>query len=200
MHLAALALGLPLSLVQRRVNKKVVNYWAPFQELYLALKKAIKYVFDKKCRRLNDYREVLSFINVDGIIVGLPNHTRVGGAIILLQESLRSLHGLRYYATQRLAFSNLMPPMSHWRQLAEFEAIMRPAKRLCFDFQRDRVETGGEMILSLIDLQVDYDDMKIYDVVDVDTATDWPPTELFDKLPRIKMTTDSKISSENNIP
>ena len=200
MHLAALALGLPLSLVQRRVNKKVVNYWAPFQELYLALKKAIKYVFDKKCRRLNDYREVLSFINVDGIIVGLPNHTRVGGAIILLQESLRSLHGLRYYATQRPTFSNLMPPMSHWRQLAEFEAIMRPAKRLCFDFQRDRVETGGEMILSLIDLQVDYDDMKIYDVVDVDTATDWPPTELFDKLPRIKMTTDSKISSENNIP
>ena len=51
--------------------------------------------------------------------------------------------------------------------MAEFEAIMRPAKQLCFDFHRDRVKTGGEMILSLIDLQVDYDDVKVYDVVDV---------------------------------
>ena len=200
MHFAALALGLPLSLVQRRVNKQVVNYWAPFQEPYLALKKAMKYVFDKKCKRLSDYREVLSNISTDVFIVGLPNHTRVGGAIILLQESIRSLHALRYYATQRQTFSNIMPHMSHWRQLAEFEAIMRPAKGLCFDFQRDRVETGGEMILGLIDLQVDYDDVKIYDVVDVDSKTEWKPEKLFDELPRKKMTTDSIISSEQNIP
>ena len=200
MHLAALALGLPLSLIQRRVNKIVVNYWPTFQEPYLALKKAIKYIFDKKCRRFNDYRQVLSAICLECFIVGLPNHTRVGGAIILLQESLRSFHGLRYYGTQRLSFSNVMPTISHWRQLAEFEAIMRPAKQLCFDFQRDRVETGGEMILSLIDLQVDYDDVKVYDVVDVNVGTEWAPTELFNNLPRKKMTTDSNIASENDIP
>ena len=77
---------------------------------------------------------------------------------------------------------------------------MRLAKALCFGFQRNRVETGGKMILGLINLQVNYDDVKIYDVVDVDLASEWKPKELFDNLPCKQMTTDSIISSQKNIP
>ena len=46
MHLANLAAGIGLSLVERKQNKKVINYWNPFQDLYKFLKVAFKHIFD----------------------------------------------------------------------------------------------------------------------------------------------------------
>ena len=48
MHFAGLAAGKALSLVVQKKNKKVINTFPIFIELYLYLKVAIKYIFDKK--------------------------------------------------------------------------------------------------------------------------------------------------------
>ena len=48
MHLGALAIGLSLLLVERRVDGKVVNYWKPFQDLFKKTKVGANYIFDKK--------------------------------------------------------------------------------------------------------------------------------------------------------
>ena len=43
-HLAALAVGLALSFVQRIQNQVVVNYWTPFRDLYKKAEKLAIYV------------------------------------------------------------------------------------------------------------------------------------------------------------
>ena len=133
MHLALLALGLALSLVKSTQDKKVINFWPGFQDLYKALKTAMKYIFDKKNKRFDQYSGALKKRGQNVIIVPLPNKTRVGGAGILIQAALRSIHALLYYASRCEPFRKLCPKRGQWRQIAEFEAVMRPALSLCFD-------------------------------------------------------------------
>ena len=117
MHTAALAAGLALSLVERKVKKRVVNYWEPFQDLYKQLKTAIKYVFDKENKRFKDYNDVLRQADKLVIVVYLPNSTRVrvAGALILLQDSICSLHSLRYYALKCEKFEALCLNRIQWK-------------------------------------------------------------------------------------
>lgn len=199
LHLAGLILSLASSVAQRRKNKKVVNAWPPFLDLLKFLKTAMKYVFDKKNKRVGDYRAVLALIKTDAICCELPNSTRIAGIVLLFQSFLRSLHGLRYYATQRPAFARLMPSHLQCRQIAEFEAVMRPTQKICFDFQQDRVEVGAETPLTLINLQLDYQDNRIYDVVDVGGVKEWEPNCPFDKLATVKVSTNNDVAEENNM-
>ena len=47
MHLVTSATGLDLSFVERKLNGKVINYWAPFRDMYKLLLNWIKHFFDK---------------------------------------------------------------------------------------------------------------------------------------------------------
>ena len=191
MHLAALAAGLALSLVKRVENKKVINYWAPFQDLFKRLKTAAKYIFDKKNKRFPQYKASLGEINQPVIMVPLPNHTRIGGALILIQACLRSMSPMLYYATVSSTFDSKCLRRHEWKQLAQFEAVMRRGMLHCFDCQGDRPEIAGEMVLALLELQADYEFDPVYEVVDIDSIKKWTADKPFEKLPRIKMTTDS---------
>ena len=51
MHLGALFGALPLSLIERKVDKKVVNKWPPFLDRHKRLKDMCTYLFDKKNKR-----------------------------------------------------------------------------------------------------------------------------------------------------
>ncbi len=87
----------------------------------------------------------------------------------MIQDALRSMHSLRYYAMKNEKFrKKFLSSRKQWRQIAQFEAIMYPAMRLCFDSQGNRPEIAGEMVLSVIQLKVEYLYTKEYDVVDVD--------------------------------
>ena len=200
MHLASLALGLALSLVERQRDRQVINRWDPFQDLYKLLGFAMKHLFAKRGKaKLKDYVDVLEHINMKANRVSLPNTTRVGGAMLQFQSFLRSLHGLRYYAEQRPIFFDKMLKRSQCRQVAEFEAIMRPSLNLCFSSQADRVEVAGEMVMVLVTMKLDYDDIKVYDVVDV-SGKEWDPSTAFVDLPRKKMTIDTAIAERKGIP
>ena len=199
MHLAALAFGLALSLVERRVNSVVANKWSPFLNVYKSIKNIAKYVCDKKNKRYPKYQKALAGIFQDVFMIKLPNDTRVAGALLLIQDALRSLFALRYFATVNEGLDKMMIKPEQWRQLAQFEAIMRPGMKLCFDVQGDRPEIAGETVLALAILKSDFAEENIYKVVDVDAAG-WSADTPFNSLPMVEMTNDPNVSTLKNIP
>ncbi len=76
---------------------------------------------------------------------------------------------------------------------------MRPAKKLCFVSQNDRVEVAGEMVLTLIVLKVDYEYEKEYNVVDVHSSDQSKPTRNFKDLPTKKINIDCGIAAEKTV-
>lgn len=146
MHLGSLALGLALSLVERRQGGRVINRWAPFQDLFKDLKKMVKYVSDKKNKRFNKYKEALEGIQQTAFLISMPNSTRVAGAHIMMQEALRSKGALTYYKSCKC---QELPIISkeQWKLLAQFEAVLRPAMKLCFEIQGDALRLLGKVYL-----------------------------------------------------
>ena len=53
-----------------------------------------------------------------------------------------------------------------WKQLTEFEAVMRKACQFCFDVQADRVEVACEIIFLLSSMKMAHEETIIYDVID----------------------------------
>lgn len=200
MHMCALAAGEALSIVKRTSNKKQINYFAQFMDLYKIAKNAGKYVADKKNKRFTQFQEVLDEIKWVGFIPCIPNSTRVAGALLLIQDLLRLIHALDYFSCKCEKYKKLQLNRDQWRQLAQFESIMRPAMVICFDSQGDRPEIAGEMVLAIILIHANYKQERFYDVVDVDRKGGWQPNKKFHELPRVRMTTDRNMSMKKNIP
>ena len=107
MHFGGLAWGLAMSFVERRSQGVVINYWAPFRDLYKELLVMLNYIFDKKNKRFDKYRKALKEAGKKVIVVNLPNKTRVVGAMNVMQESLRSMFAMKQYATVCEKFEQL---------------------------------------------------------------------------------------------
>lgn len=200
MHLVALANGLALTLVERRENRQVVNRWDPFCNLYDGVKKMDKYVFDKKNKRFSDYESVVIKSGNTALCISLPNSTRVAGAWLLIQDTLRSKHSLELFAHINSKFREVFLCQNDWKQLAQFEAIMRAGMSLCFDTQSDRVEVAGEMVLALIMTMKAFEFDKTYEVVDLVGDEEWPANTPFRDLPKIKMTVDFELAVKEKLP
>ncbi len=199
MHLASLAAKLALSFTKRTENGKVINYWAPFRDLYKKFHAMMSYLFDGKHKtRFRDYKAKLGEIHQNVISISLPNDTRIAGVHLLMKQGLRSCCALMYYASQDEKFKKKALSRMEWRLLAQFEAIIRAAMNFCFTLQGNRVEIAGEMILQLIALKAEYadDDANVYDVVDVDNVQEWEATTSFSQLPKKEMTVDQNAESK----
>eukprot|EP00986_Skeletonema_menzelii_P010506 scaffold5115_cov146-Skeletonema_menzelii.AAC.6 len=192
MHFCDLYAGLALSLVERKVDGKVVNKWHPFLDLYQKAKKAAKFVCDKKNKRYPQYAKALC--NKGGaIMINLPNKTRIAGVLLMIEDCLRSVHALRFYSLQCTNFYHLCLSPAEWQQLAEFHAVMSIAYSLSFHSQSDRPEVGAEMFYRLSTTKVHYENATTFEVVDIEK--DWPATTPFKDLPRKKMTIDKNETS-----
>ena len=138
MHLAALAMGLALSFVQRVENGVVVNYWGPFCDLYKKAEKLGKLVFGKKSKTEYDlYLNLLKSQNMDVIGCRMMNKTRVGGCHLFIQDLLRSKFTLDHYASTKASVRAIYLSPEEWAQLSEFAAVLDKAVRLCFFSQED---------------------------------------------------------------
>ena len=74
-----------------------------------------------------------------------------------------------------------------WRQLAQFEAVRRPATCLCFSSRGDCVEVAGEIVLTVILLKVYYNNDNTYDIVDMNCKNEWHADIPFNALRKIMM-------------
>ena len=155
------------------------------------MKEQAKYVCDKKNKRNGDYVDTLAAAGKPTIMITLGNKTRVVGSFLLIQDSLRSMSSLRYYAVEKGGvFYDMLLNITEWRQMAEFEAVMRRGCTMCYDVQSDRVEVACEMIFLLSSLKMHYEENIEYDVVD--TSLSWPADTAFADFPRVKMTRRTK--------
>ena len=186
MHLGQLLTGLALSIVERKKNGEVINHWEPVQVLYKKTKEMAKYVCDKKNKRLDALLRFVESIGKLFRVINIPNLTRVCGVWLLIKDCLCEMHVLRLYGMELSAFDNLVLSREEWKQLAEFEAVMRTACVFCFGVQADRVEVACEIIFMLSRMKMAYEETTEYDVVD--TSGSWNGDTAFDDLPRIKMT------------
>ena len=115
MHLGALFGGLALSLVELKVDKKVVNKWAPFLDLHKRLKDMCKYLLDKKNKCFPIYQK--NQANMCTHVVIILVYTRVAGVLLLFQSAIRSMFGLRHYATQSTTFDAKSLNHDQWKQI-----------------------------------------------------------------------------------
>jgi hypothetical protein len=200
MHKAALLLGLALSLVVRTSGGEVVNTFEPFQSLWKALKDGMTFIFGKHTKgRLADFKKECARINQEIFIARLPNDTRVAGAWNLMQDSLRLMFVLAHYGEHNDEFFEKSLSKRQWETLAQFEAIISTCGKLCFSSQSDRVEVGGEMVLSLAMMKEAYENDTVYNVVDVN-AKEWPASTLFRDLPRVKMAATEEAAEKHGLP
>eukprot|EP00957_Ditylum_brightwellii_P110016 8391959-Ditylum_brightwellii.AAC.1 len=89
MHLCNLYAGLALSLVECKIDGKVVNKWHPFLDLHQKAKKVAKFVCDKKNKCYPQYENALS--DKGGVImINLPNKTCIAGVLLMIKDCLRS--------------------------------------------------------------------------------------------------------------
>jgi hypothetical protein len=201
MHLVSLANGLALSFVERKKDKKVINYLPAFRKPYDDLKKMIKYLFDNKSKRYPAYQTMLRKQGEEVFRVPLPNSTRVGGVWLLIQGALRSKHTLAFYAAKNSQFMKVTISQDKWVLMAQFEGIMRSGMRLCFEKQGDRVEINGELVLALIMTKINFAYEDTYDVVDVmDESKEWRASSAFKDLPVVKMTTNPERAQKEGLP
>ena len=189
MHFGNLYTGLALSLVTRTSGGRVVNRWAPFQDLLRDAKKMAKWLCDKKNKRYEQYENAMSTSGGTRVL-RIPNETRVAGVLLLLQDLLCSFHTICEYGHKCTAFSSLVLTRRQWQQLAEFEAIIRAAYTLCFESQGDRPEVSAEMTYRLANVNMTYQDETRFNVVNLNAAK-WPATTPFNDLPTVHMTTDA---------
>ena len=77
---------------------------------------------------------------------------------------------------------------------------MRPAQKICFDFQSNCVEVAAKTVLTIIKLKVDQQYDKVYDVIDVSSSDEWEPTRRYEDLPTKKIAVDNETAAANNIP
>ena len=187
MHLADLAYGLALSLVKRTQNGRVINYWPPFMDSYKKLKLCALSIYDGKNRtRRKDYEDTLGKFNMECPVISVPNDTRVAGAQLLMKQMLRSMWNLRFYASQSQPFEAKSLSLAEWDQIAEFVAIMSLYFNLCMSSQADRIETAGEMPLTLALLLVEYEYGNVVEVVDTSGTKKWTAETPFEELPTVK--------------
>ena len=187
MHIASLMTGLATTLVQRTVAGRVMNKWPAFHDLFGKTKSLGKHLCDRKNKgRFDKYKKFIS--NYDGsavVVIPIPNKTRVSGAYILIQATLRSMHALRIYSFEDSSLEKKLLELREWGLLAQFEAIMKPAHDFCFDVQGDRIELACDFPLLLAYLKNQYETVTSYNVMD--TTQKWRANVPVIDIPRIDM-------------
>eukprot|EP00956_Cyclotella_meneghiniana_P032817 scaffold91636_cov36-Cyclotella_meneghiniana.AAC.3 len=186
MHQGSLVMGHATTLTPRHSGGRVVNQFNAFHDLYKKTKNAVKHLCDRKNKSRFEKYET-SIKQYDGSVVlaiPIPNKTRVSGAFILIQATIRSMHSLRIYSLEDAEFAAKLLVPEEWKRLSEFEAVMKPTSDFCFDVQGDRIELACEVPLMLAFLKNLYERAVSYDVMD--TTKKWRANIPIRDIPRKK--------------
>jgi hypothetical protein len=127
MHLPNLACDHVTGKRKRTVNKEIVNSFEECEDLRLAVRQMIGYVWNKKAKsRIINYEKRNEQIGYNVIKVGIDNDTRISGYARMYQQALRckwTLH--QYFAHEKLLVCNAYDLSDErWQSVVEVEAII----------------------------------------------------------------------------
>jgi hypothetical protein len=127
MHLANLACDHVIGKRKRTVNKEIIGSFEECEDLRLAVRRMIGYVWNKKAKsRKINYEKRNEQIDYNVIKVGIDNDTRISGYARMYQHALRckwTLH--QYFAHEKSLVCNAYELSDErWQSVAEVEAII----------------------------------------------------------------------------
>ena len=154
MHRAELVLKHATGLVQRFRKGVLIDSFPEFCELYGKFKKLAGWVTSKhafhRWEKLKKKAEELGFTL---ILIPMPNDTRVGGCVILIQALLRNKWFFDLYVlTSKLSdptFVSLYPTQDEWDLLAQYEGILSPLKAVALQLQTDEPGASSATLLEI---------------------------------------------------
>jgi len=140
MHLANLAYNHAIGKQKRTVNKEIVDSFEECEDLRLAVRRMIRYVWNKKAKLCKiNYEKCNEQIGYNVIKVGIDNDTSISGYARMYQQALWckwTLH--QYFAHEKLLVCNAYELSDErWQSVAEVEAIIRSICALSFTTQID---------------------------------------------------------------
>jgi hypothetical protein len=140
MHLANLACDHATGKRKRTVNKEIVDSFEECEDLRLAVRRMIEYVWNKKAKsRKINYEKHNEQIGYNVIKVGIDNDTRISSYARMYQHALRckwTLH--QYFAHKKSLVCNAYELSDErWQSVVKVKAIIRSICALSFTTQID---------------------------------------------------------------
>jgi hypothetical protein len=147
MHAQELVLNHAFGMRTRSAQRKVVDSFEPGMKCREKVMKLMSFIMNKKSKgRFGEYQRLLTAIQGEaGIVLELPNLTRVAGTYRMFVSCLRSKRGIEEYCARskeadKIASDEMGLTRSDWLQISEFEAILK----ICHDLAMEsQVEQPG---------------------------------------------------------
>jgi hypothetical protein len=141
MHQCELIMKHATGQVVRSRRNVVVDSFPEMESFRKKMRKFCGWMMEGKSKdrymKYNDYLK--ENVNAQGgLVLALPNDTRVAGTVLMYQSMIRSYYDLNYYllsANCPAAFKSLAPTKAEWKVLTEIEAVLRSTQVLSIALQ-----------------------------------------------------------------
>lgn len=141
MHQCELIMKHATGQVTRSRQSVVVDSFTELDHFRKKMKKFCSWMMEGKSKdrfmKYNDYLKSQAN-TTGGLVLALPNDTRVAGTVLMYQSMLRSYYDLTWYLQSDIcpvAFKNLQPTPAEWQLVAEVEAVLRSTQVLSIALQ-----------------------------------------------------------------
>lgn len=146
MHSQELVINHAFGIRTRTKNGVVIDCFQAGKHIRDKVKLLVSYIMNKKAK--SRFREYCTFCSdncgTKGLVLELPNDTRVAGTYRMFLSVLRSKKPITLFCTtssiaEKIQSLNLVITRQEWLQIAEFEAILKECHDLAMKSQLDAV-------------------------------------------------------------
>ena len=191
MHTQELVLKHALGLVNRSVNKKIVDSFSEGKNLCDLCKSFASKVMDKKQKqRLTEYNSLsLQTYKVLPCRLLVPNETRVSGVFTLMTSLLHAKSLLKILQVESeflKIYRDYVFDNNTWKLISEFQAVMTLTDSLARSSQTNE---SGEIAFSWFEVSIFRSHLvsRSFEYSVVDCSKSWPPNTAIDKILIIPM-------------
>ena len=193
MHTQELVVTHALGIRTRSAKGQVTDSFEPAKNFRDKVKTWLSFIMDRKAKgRFREYSMYCAENNgTKGLVLELPNETRVAGTYQMFLSSLRSKKAITQFGTdsshaQRM--SSMMLSRTEWNVLSEVEAILKECHDLAMESQVDRV---GASCFSYYAVRECKETLKSADEFDViDLKESYPPSTTRKELKKTQIERD----------
>jgi hypothetical protein len=189
MHTQELVVTHALGIRQRRAVNEVVNDFPEGCNLRERVKALLSFVMDRKSKAR--FKEYTSLCNdntgTKGIVLELPNDTRVAGTYRMFLSCLRSRIPLQIFCTSSSQSEKMIAlKLNHneWQLLAEFECVLKECHELAMQTQLDMVGANSYSYFAAQDTRYRLATQKMFEYVDL--KCNYLPSSIRSDLPKTK--------------
>jgi hypothetical protein len=200
MHTQELVITHALGIRARKQGGKVIDAFPEAKRLRSAVKELLSFIMDRKSKgRFREYAEFCKdHCGTKGVVLELPNDTRVAGTYRMYLSCLRSKRPINLFASSvnyadKMRDKNL--ELRDWTLLSEFEAVLKECHDLAMQSQVDMVGYNSFSYYAARLIKNRLAKLTIFDVIDI--RMNYSPSLTRENLPmnkieRVHLTKETK--------